>query len=233
MPWPAIRLGAKHPTCFRPGGPPLLRTTRRRPCLGGQHAERLFPPICPGRWAILRIGRGRLGATAKHVPGKLVKHAIIYDTDSFVIGGHAEALDACCHEAIANGATRAHRIRVAVPSHTKLLAEAVEPFRIALSEVTPQPPQVMYRLLSGIDGDTVHDVETGCDKLARQICTPVNWMACLESCREAEAELALEFGPGTALSHMAAPFFPAGGVRSTDEFHTVAGLRTWLSRASD
>jgi malonyl CoA-acyl carrier protein transacylase len=53
----------------------------------------------------------------------------------------------------------------------------------------------MYRLLSGVDGDAVHELETGCDKLARQICTRVDWMARLESCREAEAVRAFELGP--------------------------------------
>jgi [acyl-carrier-protein] S-malonyltransferase len=72
----------------------------------------------------------------------------------------------------------------------------------------------MYRLLSEVDGDAVHDVETGCDKLARQICTLVDWMARLESCREAEAVRAFELGPGTALSRMAAPYFSSDSVRS-------------------
>jgi len=159
--------------------------------------------------------------------------AIVNDVDSFVIGGLGDALDACCREAIAHGATRAVRIRVALPSHTNLLAEAAPKFRMALREAAPQPPHPSYRLLSGIDGDTVEDVETGCDKLARQICTTVDWAACLESCRSAGAELALELGPGTALSHMAAPLFPEGGVRSTEEFRTVAGLRAWLLRAGN
>ena len=57
----------------------------------------------------------------------------------------------------------------------------------------------MYRLLSGVDGNAVHDVETGCDKLARQICTPVDWMARLESCLEAEAIWAFELGPGNTV----------------------------------
>lgn len=155
--------------------------------------------------------------------------AIINDADSFVIGGHADALDACCRDALARGATRAIRIRVTVPSHTKLMAAAVEPFRAMLREALPKPPLEKYRLLSGIDGDTVRDVETGCDKLARQLCTTVNWAACLERSREAGVELALELGPGTALSRMAAALFPPDRVRSAAEFRTLAGLRTWLS----
>jgi [acyl-carrier-protein] S-malonyltransferase len=156
--------------------------------------------------------------------------AIINDVDSFVVGGHAAQLDACCRDALASGAKRAVRIRVTVPSHTRFMAAAVEPFGKALREMAPRLPHGGYRLLSGIDGNTVWDIETGCEKLARQICTPVNWAACLQGCREAGAELALELGPGTALSRMAAPLFPADRVRSTEEFRTLAGLRTWLSR---
>ncbi len=94
-------------------------------------------------------------------------------------------------------------------------------------------PRPGYRLLSGIDGETVWDMETGREKLARQIATPINWAACLESCRAAGAGRALELGPGTAMSRMAARVFPEGYARSTEEFRTLAGLRAWLSRAGD
>jgi [acyl-carrier-protein] S-malonyltransferase len=159
--------------------------------------------------------------------------AIVNDVDSFVIGGPGGALDASCEDASASGAARAFRLRVSVPSHTMLLAEAAKAFRATLRAMAPRPPQAMYRLLSGIDGDTVYDIEAGCDKFARQICTLVDWAACLESCRAAEAVLALELGPGRALSHMAEALFPAGCARSTEDFRTVAGLRAWLSRPSD
>jgi len=178
---------------------------------------------------------GIVGLSRKALEPILLRHdaaiAIINDRDSFVIGGHADALDACCREAAASGATRAVRIRVAIPSHTKLLAEAMGPFSSALREVMVRQPQSTFRLLSGIDGDEVRNVETDRDKLARQICTPVDWAACLESCREAEADLVLELGPGSALSRMAAPLFADGRVRSTEDFRSVAGLQAWLSWA--
>jgi [acyl-carrier-protein] S-malonyltransferase len=120
---------------------------------------------------------------------------------------------------------------VAVPSHTPLLSKATEQFRAVLSEASPRLPCAGYRLLSGIDGDTIHDIETGIDKLARQISTTIDWAACLESCRSAGAEAALELGPGTALSHMASALFPGGRARAGEEFRTLAGLRSWLQRA--
>jgi [acyl-carrier-protein] S-malonyltransferase len=178
---------------------------------------------------------GIIGLRREELDELLKKHgleiAIINDVDSFVVGGHAAALEVCCHDALAKGAKRAVRIRVTVPSHTSLMSSAVEPFRAALREATPRQPEYRYRLLSGIDGDTVRDSETGSDKLARQICTPVNWAACLEGCRAAGAELALELGPGTALSRMSTALFPPDRVRSIGEFRGLAGLKAWLSRS--
>ena len=159
--------------------------------------------------------------------------AIVVDTNSFVIGGHARDLDASCREAAALGATHIVKLTVAVPSHTKRMAGAVGVFEAQLRDAAPRLPPTMFRLLSGIDGETVQNVETGVEKLARQIYTPIDWAACLESCREAGAELALELGPGRALSHLAAPLFPAGCARSADDFRTMAGLRAWLKRGAD
>ena len=36
-------------------------------------------------------------------------------------------------------------------------------------------------MLSGIDGDTIHDMEPGIDKLARRISTTIDWAACLRA----------------------------------------------------
>jgi len=155
--------------------------------------------------------------------------AIINGSDSFVIGGEMNGLEACRNEAAASGATHTVRLRVAVPSHTPLLSGAARAFRVALQEAAPRAMRARTRLLSGIDGAAIHDIDAGCDKLAFQISTTVNWAACLESCREAGAERALELGPGGALSRMAAPLFGDGLARSVDDFRTLAGIRDWLS----
>ena len=160
-----------------------------------------------------------------------VSIATVDDVDSFVIGGPRSGLEAACQEAATRGARRTVRLPVAVPSHTPLLNEATEQFRAVLRKASPRLPPAGYRLLSGIDGDTIYDIETGIDKLARQISSTIDWAACLESCRSAGAEAALELGPGTALSHMAAALFPEGRARAVGEFRTWAGIRSWLQRA--
>jgi [acyl-carrier-protein] S-malonyltransferase len=205
--------------------PTTLRLVERRAA-----AMEAAAPRDGGLAAIVGLSRAALEPILRRHSTSI---AIVDDVDSFVIGGHGDALDATCQEAAASGATRTVRLRVSVPSHTPLLAEAAQEFRAVLREMAPRLPQAAIRLLSGIDGDTVHDIETGCDKLARQICTPIDWAACLESCRAAGTDLALELGPGRALSHMAERYFPAGCTRSTEDFRTVAGLRAWLSRSGD
>jgi [acyl-carrier-protein] S-malonyltransferase len=70
------------------------------------------------------------------------------------------------------------------------------------------------------------------DKLAQQISAAIDWAACLESCRSAGVQAALELGPGSALSHMASALFADGRARAVEEFHTLDGLRTWLQRAA-
>jgi [acyl-carrier-protein] S-malonyltransferase len=207
-------------------GPGALRLAQRRAALMNAAA-----PSDGGLAAIIGLRRPTLEPIlARHA----LSIAIVDDVDVFVVGGHGADLEAACEDAAAHGARRTVRLRVAVPSHTPLLVEATEQFRAILRESSPRLPSAGYRLLSGIDGDTIHDMETGIDKLARQISTTIDWAACLESCRSAGAEAALELGPGAAaLSRMASALFPDGRARAVEEFRTVAGLRTWLQRAID
>jgi [acyl-carrier-protein] S-malonyltransferase len=206
-------------------GPRTLRLAQRRAA-----AMDLAAPRDSGLAAIVGLRRPTLEPIlAQHA----LSIAIVDDVDTFVVGGHSADLEAACEDAAARGARRTVSLRVAVPSHTPLLVEATEQFRAILRESSPRLPSTGYRLLSGIDGDTIHDMETGIDKLARQISTTIDWAACLESCRAAGAEAALELGPGVALSQMASALFPDGRARAVEEFRTVAGLRTWLQRAID
>ncbi|MCW5738478.1 MAG: malonate decarboxylase subunit epsilon, partial [Enhydrobacter sp.] len=140
---------------------------------------------------------------------------------------------AVCRDAAARGAIRAVLLPVSVPSHTPFLADAVVPFAEALQAAAPRTPGFGVRLLSGLDGNAVQDVESGSAKLAGQIAREIDWAACLDACRASGARLVLELGPGTALSRMAARLFPAGTVRAVEDFRTIDGLRSWLAHAAD
>jgi [acyl-carrier-protein] S-malonyltransferase len=155
--------------------------------------------------------------------------AIVNAEDQMLVGGTRKALDAVAQDARTAGAEHTTMLPVAVPSHTPLLAEASEEFRQAL--LNAQLPVRMpsdVRLLSGIDGDTVFDVRTGAEKLARQIKQTVDWAACMESCRAAGVAKVFELGPGDALARMMHEVIPDGDVHSLSEFHSLSGFEHWM-----
>jgi [acyl-carrier-protein] S-malonyltransferase len=157
--------------------------------------------------------------------------AIVNPNDAFVLGGSGEALDTLAVDAMGMGAARATRIAVNVASHTVRLAAASPPFHAAL-EQTPAKSKIDrgVRLFSGIDGTLVLDTAAGKNKLAEQISHTVEWANCLESCLETGASAFLELGPGAALSNMLASTYPNIPSRSLDDFRTIQGVGSWVTR---
>lgn len=159
--------------------------------------------------------------------------AIVNPGDAWVIGGLQSALDAVAVEAKAAGALRVVSVHVAVASHTYLLASASIAFGDALAGAPiARSPKPGVRLLSGLDASSVLNVDEGVQKLARQISEPIDWAGCLAACVEAGASAFLELGPGRALAEMAAGAYPAIPSRSVDDFRSLAGLGSWLSRVA-
>ena len=90
--------------------------------------------------------------------------AIRNGPDSFVVGGGQGSLRELCEEAKHTGASKAVILHVAVPSHTPLLSTASPPFLKECLDSTPTMPREGWRVLSGIDGDSILSVQQGCDK---------------------------------------------------------------------
>jgi [acyl-carrier-protein] S-malonyltransferase len=200
--------------------------------LARQRAEAMdaAAPKDGGLVGILGLTRSSMEAL---LSGREAYVAIINGIDSFVIGGHRSALEDICREALAQGARHVVMLPVYVPSHTPLLVKASVKLAEILAKAVPKMPGPGYRVLTGIDGDTVWDVQNAIRKLALQVSSTVHWSDCVDSCRAAGADTALELGPGRALSRMVADRFPAGAVRAVEDFKTLAGLRCWLQRAYD
>lgn len=159
--------------------------------------------------------------------------AIVNGEDQILAGGTRTSLDAVIHDARAAGATHATILPVAIASHTPLLAGASDRFRQALARARlPAEMPADIRLLSGVDGAAIFDVQAGADKLARQIKQTVDWRACMQSCRAAGATKVVEFGPGNALARLMHEFMPSADVHSLSEFHSLSGFEHWLQRAA-
>lgn len=159
--------------------------------------------------------------------------AIRNAADSAVVGGARSNLDALCAEAAAAGALRAVILPVHTPSHTPLLAAAVDVFRARLAaEEIRRPGPGAPRLVSGLDGLAVFDARAGADKLARQIGETIDWAACLTAAREFGSAAVLELGPGHALATMARDALPGARVHALEDFRSAEGVRDWIGAAS-
>ena len=153
--------------------------------------------------------------------------AILTGEDTLVAGGPAGQRGLLADAAVAAGG-RATVLPVSVASHTPLLAEAVAPFMALLQRQRWCAPA--FPVLSGITAAPIQDAQTAIAHLARQIAEPIRWKDCMDACAEAGVTVALELGPGAALSRMLQARHPAIACRSVSEFRTLDGIRSWLGR---
>ncbi len=147
----------------------------------------------------------------------------------FVIGGVREQVERCCEAALEEGALTARPLAVHVASHTPRLSAAVPVFRDALEASAPQRP-VSGRTLIGAGDASIVTGARGLPGLAAQLDTTVDWAATLDALVERGVDRILELGPGTALADMARSAFPMLDFRAVDDFRSVVGIRTWISR---
>jgi [acyl-carrier-protein] S-malonyltransferase len=177
-----------------------------------------------GMVALSGIGR----ASADSLLARFGFHAaIVTGEDALVAGGPGECCDALADAAVAAGG-RATVLPVEVASHTPLLQGAVAPFSALLRAQRWAAPA--FPVLSGISAEPVQDVGRAIVDLSRQIAEPIRWKDCMDACAEAGATVALELGPGAALSRMLQARHPGIACRAVSEFRSLGGVRAWLER---
>ena len=182
----------------------------------------------PGGLVALRgVPRGEVEAWCA---GGAAWIAIVNGHDAFVVGGATAGLDAIEERATARRA-RVTRLKVGVASHTPLLAPAVEPLRAALEQSGLRAPAVP--VVAGIDASWVTSRAAAVATLAAQVAAPIEWARCLEALYERGCRRFLELGPGAALSAMVRELLPTDvEARSVSEFRSLAGVASWVRRAS-
>lgn len=151
--------------------------------------------------------------------------AIVNGEDSLVAGGPADGRERLAEAAAAAGA-KATMLPVELASHTPYLQGAVTPFAALLA--VQRWTAFACPVLSGISAEPVQDAAKAMAELPRQIAEPIRWKDCMDACAEAGATVALELGPGAALSRMLQARHPHIACRSVSEFRSLDGIRSWL-----
>lgn len=153
--------------------------------------------------------------------------AIETGDDTCIVGGQHEQALLFDVEARRQGA-RTGFLPIEIASHTPLMALAVPGLQAALSSIDLSSPALP--LLAGISAevlDTAADIRR---TLPLQLTNRIQWAACMDACAERGIAVALELGPGSALSRMMQARHPHIETRSVADFRTLTGIRRWIDQ---
>ncbi len=153
--------------------------------------------------------------------------AIETGEDSFIAGGPANLLHGVKEKIMASGG-RVAVLPVEVASHTPFMGGAVKPFAEQLRRHRFIDPPIP--VLSGISAEMLYQSDKAILHLSRQIAETILWKDCMDAYAEAGVTVALELGPGAALSRMLHARHPHIECRSVADFRTLDGVRKWLAR---
>ncbi len=121
-----------------------------------------------------------------------------------VVAGSDRALDAAIARARQQGARRAERLAVSVPSHCPLLEPVADRLQQLMAGLALWSPSIPY--VSNRGGRALYDAEAIRQDLATGVAHPVRWYDTLEVMRELGASLFIEMVPGHVSTHLVAEF---------------------------
>ena len=151
--------------------------------------------------------------------------AILIDYDHAIFGALSSDLDQVQTE-LAGTSAICKRLAIDVASHTPLMVSASEGFSEVLAEVTFQPPEFPIVLNYGATvGRRVGELKTA---LGAQLCTTIDWAACMDTIAERGVHCILEIGPNSALASLWNRRHPTIPARSIEEFKNPQGAATWV-----
>jgi [acyl-carrier-protein] S-malonyltransferase len=156
--------------------------------------------------------------------------AISTGFDTLIAGGRSDDLLAAQSELEGLGA-RTGILPVGIASHTPLMEPALAPFTAALDEADFH--ESSCAVLAGVSGQEIHDVPSARATLAQQLTHAIRWSSCMDACAERGVGVALELGPGSALSRMLRERHPHIECRSVSDFRSLAGVVHWLRSRLD
>jgi malonate decarboxylase epsilon subunit len=121
-----------------------------------------------------------------------------------VLAGSDEALAAVVDLALVQGAQRAKRLEVSVPSHCPLLEPVADRLLQAMAPLPLRPPTIPF--VSNRGGRALYDVDSIREDLATNVSHPVRWFDSLEVLRELGTTLFLEMPPGHVSTRIVTQF---------------------------
>lgn len=180
-----------------------------------------------GMLAVLGLDETLVAALAEEAGlGVAIRNA----PQHLVVAGPRAGIVAVASKFEAAGASRLVHLAVRTPSHTPLLSTAAVDFKKWL-DLLPER-RLSFPVLSAIDATAARTARSALEALARQICTPLDWAACLQTVVEMQPDAVLEIGPGNALTRLFSELAPSIPARACDDFRTLDGIVAWVQGCS-
>jgi [acyl-carrier-protein] S-malonyltransferase len=136
-------------------------------------------------------------AKATEETGRPVEAVNFNSPGQVVIAGATEAVDKAIELLQEEGAKRALKLPVSVPSHSSLMKPAADEMAKVLESVTFNTPDI--QIIHNYDAKSHDDPAAIREALVKQIYNPVRWVQTIQIIRE-DADAIIECGPGRVLT---------------------------------
>lgn len=172
-----------------------VRTVRKR----GTYMQEAVPVGVGAMAAILGLDLATVEAgCAEASDGQICSPANINSPSQIVIAGNTEAVERACEILKEKGAKRAIMLNVSAPFHCALMMPAQEKLAADLAELSYTEANIP--IVHNVDAYASSDASAVCDKLTRQVSSPVKWLQSVETMSAAGVSTFVEVGPGKVLS---------------------------------
>ncbi len=135
---------------------------------------------------------------AEAAQGQVCSPANINSPLQIVIAGNSQSVDRACEILKEKGAKRAIKLNVSAPFHCALMMPAQE--RLAADLAGLEYGDFAFPILHNVDADVNNDASAVCDRLTRQVSSPVRWLQTIENMVGSGVEKFVEIGPGKVLT---------------------------------
>jgi [acyl-carrier-protein] S-malonyltransferase len=146
-------------------------------------------------------------AEAAAETGLTVQAANLNSPGQTVISGALAAVEKASALCKTKGARRAVMLPVSAPFHCALMTPAQEEVARVLGALTMVDPRIP--VAANVTGALVTTADAARDALIRQVTGAVRWVDCIQSLKDAGAELFIETGPGKVLCGLLKQIDPA------------------------
>lgn len=172
-----------------------VRTVRNR----GTYMQDAVPVGVGAMAAILGLDIVAIEAgCAEAAQGQVCSPANINSPSQVVIAGNSEAVDRACDILKEKGAKRAIKLNVSAPFHCALMSPAQDRLADDLAEL--RYGDFAFPIVHNVDAIVNIDASAVCDKLTRQVTSPVRWLQTIENMIANGVDKFLEIGPGKVLT---------------------------------